>query len=66
MKRFFSNWNIIRLFRLALGIFLIFQAVETRQWIFLGFAMFFLFQALFNFGCNSNACQIQFKNKDHE
>ncbi|AMO19593.1 hypothetical protein [Flavobacterium columnare] len=63
MKRFFLNWHIIRFFRLALGVFLIFQAFETHQWIFLGFAIFFLFQAFFNIGCSSNTCQIQLEYK---
>ncbi|WP_136666710.1 hypothetical protein [Flavobacterium sp. H122] len=58
MKTIISNWHLMRFIRLAFGIFLIFQAFETRQWIFLGFAAFFLFQALFNQGCGINNCEI--------
>jgi len=63
----FTNWHLMRFIRLAFGIFLIFQAVETHQWIFLVFAAFFLFQALFNQGCGVNGCEVpQNKSKDNE
>lgn len=51
----------MRFIRLAFGLFLIFQAFETRQWMFLLFAGFFLVQALFNLGCSANGCSIQKK-----
>jgi len=59
MKRLlFTNWHLMRSIRLAFGIFLIFQAAETHQWLFLGIAAFFIFQALFNKGCSTNGCEI--------
>ena len=59
-----KNWHVMRWIRLVFGLFLVEQAFETTQWIFLGFAAFFLFQALFNLGCTTNGCQIpQNKNK---
>lgn len=62
-----SNWHIMRIVRLLFGIFLIFQAVETHQYIFFAFAAFFLFQALFNQGCSANGCEIPTQNKkEHE
>lgn len=61
-----SNWHLMRFIRLVFGIFLVFQAFDTRQWLFLGFAVFFLFQALFNHGCGINNCEIPQKNKQHE
>lgn len=63
----FSNWHIMRIVRLLFGIFLIFQAVETHQYVFFAFAAFFLFQALFNQGCSANGCEIPTQNKkEHE
>lgn len=62
----FNQWHLMRFIRLAFGIFLIFQAFETRQWIFLGFAGFFLFQAIFNHGCGINNCEIPQKDKNNE
>lgn len=62
-----SNWHIMRIVRLLFGIFLIFQAVETHQYVFFAFAAFFLFQALFNQGCSANGCEIPTQNKkEHE
>lgn len=58
----FTNWHLMRFIRLAFGVFLIFQGIETRQWFFFGFAGFFLFQALFNQGCGVNGCDISQKN----
>lgn len=63
----FTNWHFMRIIRLVFGIFLIFQAVETHQWLFLIFAAFFLFQALFNQGCSPNGCETNLtKSKDNE
>lgn len=54
----------MRWVRLVFGLFLVEQAFETKQWLLLGFAAFFLFQAIFNTGCTPNGCQIpQKKNK---
>lgn len=53
----FTNWHLIRIIRLIFGMFLILQAMETRQWIFIVFAAFFLFQAVFNQGCSANGCE---------
>jgi hypothetical protein len=64
MKKVLHNWNIIRLFRLAMAIFLVFNAYETRQWWFALFGLFFLVQAIFNLGCGNNGCNIDYdKNK---
>lgn len=56
----------MRFIRLAFGIFLVFQAMETHQWIFFGFAAFFLFQALFNLGCGLHHCEIPQKQQKNE
>lgn len=62
----FTNWHLMRFIRLIFGIFLIFQAFETHQWVFFGFAAFFLFQALLNQGCGLNGCEIPQKDKNNE
>lgn len=59
MKNLFSNWHFMRFFRLAIAGFLAYEAYKTQQWFFVVFALFFLFQAVFNLGCNSaNGCAI--------
>lgn len=61
-----SQWHLMRIIRLIFGIFLVFQAFETRQWLFIGFAAFFLFQALFNYGCGINNCEISQEKQKNE
>ncbi len=53
----------MRFLRVALALFLFFNAFETHEWFFIAFGLFFLFQALFNLGCNNNRCGINFHSK---
>lgn len=48
----------MRCVRLAFSLFLFVQAYTIREWFFIAFGLFFLFQAVFNFGCGSNGCSI--------
>ena len=53
----FTNWNFMRVLRLALGIFIAIQAVETKDALSGVIAAFFLFQAVTNTGCcGVNSC----------
>ncbi|UUC46429.1 hypothetical protein [Flavobacterium cerinum] len=63
MKNLFSNWHFMRYFRLAIALFMFYTAYENRQWIFGAFGLFFLLQAIFNFGCNSSNCNIADKTR---
>ena len=66
-EQLLTNWHILRIVRLLFGVFLIFQAIETRQYVFFAFAAFFLFQAIFNQGCSANGCAIPTpKKKENE
>ena len=54
-ETFFSNWNFMRLVRLALGIVAGIQAIEFHDTL-LGFlSVFLLFQSLTNTGCCGSA-----------
>lgn len=67
MKRIlFTNWNLMRSFRLGFAVFLFYNAYETQQWFFVVFGLFFLFQALFNLGCGANGCSVTYKTKNDE
>lgn len=63
MKNTFQNWHFMRFFRLAIALFLGYTAYDSNHWIFGLFALFFLFQALFNFGCQSQYCTLPYKRK---
>lgn len=58
----FNNWNFMRWLRLAFGIYIAVQAVETLS-IFSGVvAAFFMFQAITNTGCcGTNGCAVPIK-----
>jgi hypothetical protein len=62
-----TDWNFMRILRLALGIYIAVQAVETQS-IFSGiFAAFFMFQAITNTGCcGSNGCAVPIKKSNSE
>ncbi|MFV8346936.1 MULTISPECIES: hypothetical protein [Flavobacterium] len=54
----FTNWHLMRWVRLAFALFLFAQAYILKEWMFIGFGLFFLIQVVFNLGCGSNGCTI--------
>lgn len=58
IKLLFTNWHIMRWIRLAIALFLFVQAYSTKEWYFIAFGLFFLFQVIFNLGCGPNGCAI--------
>jgi hypothetical protein len=46
-----SNWNFMRLFRLALGIVIIVQAVYVHDWTMGILGILFTAMPIFNIGC---------------
>ena len=58
----FSGWDFMRFLRLALGIYIAYQAVETLSILSGVVAAFFLFQAITNTGCcGTNSCSVPIK-----
>ena len=63
----FFNWHITRWIRLAFALFLFVQSYVLREWFFIVFGLFFLFQAIFNLGCGVNGCAVpNYKNRKDE
>lgn len=59
MKNYFSNWNFMRLLRLALGIFVIVQGAVAKEWLLVGLGSLFSLMPLMNIGCCGTAgCSI--------
>lgn len=54
----FTNWHAMRWIRLAIAFFLVQQAIQYQQVLFVFMALFFLVQSLFNMGCGLNGCAI--------
>jgi uncharacterized membrane protein HdeD (DUF308 family) len=60
----FTNWHFMRFLRVALALFLFYNAYQTHEWYFIVFGIFFLFQAIFNMGCGPNGCTINYDKKN--
>lgn len=53
------GWNFMRIIRLAMGIFIIFQGVQSDQWMFVIMGGLFSLMPLLNIGCNSTSgCRV--------
>lgn len=65
MKRIFlDNWNIIRVFRLLVGIIIIVQAVVSKDFLLAIAGFAFTVMALFNIGCcGTRGCRVSPKQK---
>ncbi|WP_282637403.1 hypothetical protein [Sphingobacterium thalpophilum] len=51
MNRYLRNWNLMRVLRLALGIFIIVQGIMQKEWLLLGLGSLFSLMPLMNAGC---------------
>lgn len=51
MKNYFRNWNFMRVLRLALGIIVIVQGIEAKEWLLVGLGSLFSLMPLMNIGC---------------
>lgn len=65
MKNYWSNWNAMRIIRLALGIIIIVQGILNREWIFVALGGSLALMPLLNVGCCAgSACNTPMKNSD--
>jgi hypothetical protein len=59
LQTLLTGWDFMRLFRLSIGLFIGFQAIQTHDSISGMFAALFLFQAITNTGCcGANGCAV--------
>ena len=49
------NWNLMRLLRLMVGIFIIVQSIQTRDWTMGILGILFTIMPVFNIGCCGNS-----------
>jgi hypothetical protein len=58
-RTLFSHWNFMRWFRLAIGIFIAFQAFQQHSELMWLLSALFIFQALSNTGCcGASGCAV--------
>jgi hypothetical protein len=55
MKRYFNNWNLIRILRIGLGIFIIVQGVRSADQVLILLGGIFSLMPLLNIGCCTTA-----------
>lgn len=57
MSNYIRNWNFMRVLRLALGVFVIIQGIQTGEWMFIVLGGLFSIMPLMNIGCcGTQAC----------
>lgn len=55
MKNYLSNWNLMRVIRLVLGIIVIVHGFQGHQWMLVVLGGLFTLMPVFNIGCCSTA-----------
>lgn len=55
-QRATTNWNFIRFIRLGLGIMVIVQSIQFREYWFVFFGVLLAALAILDMGCASGAC----------
>ena len=66
MKAISTNWNLMRMLRLIVGIWGIYVSITDAQPQFGILGGMFILQSIFNIGCcGSNGCSVP-QNKNHE
>ncbi len=55
MKNYLRNWDLMRVLRLALGIFIIVQGIMATEWWFVIMGGLFSLMPLLNIGCCSSS-----------
>lgn len=57
MKNILNNGSVMRVLRLVMALFVIYQGVTSQQWLFVGLGIFFALVPLLNIGCcGTNNC----------
>lgn len=66
-KTLLSDWHLMRVVRLVIGILIAAQAFQMQSGLIAFFSAFFLFQALTNTGCcGARGCEVKPGNKDDQ
>lgn len=59
VKIYLSQWSVMRILRLVMGIIIIIQGVKSEMWLIAGLGVLFTILPLLNMGCSVNgSCQV--------
>jgi hypothetical protein len=56
LQRALHNWNFFRIVRLVLGVMIIVQSIQFREYWFVLVGIVFAAMAIFDMGCAGGAC----------
>ena len=65
-QKIFSNWNAMRAIRLAIGIYIVVQSIQTQEWMFVALGGLFTLMPLLNIGCSGGACSTPISKGDNK
>ncbi len=58
-----KNWNLVRVLRLVMGIFLVIEAIKSGMWILVAVGAVFVVMPLLNTGCCATGnCSVPTRN----
>lgn len=56
MKTYFSQWNLSRIIRLALGIIILTHGIGGEEWLLAVLGGFITLMSILNMGCRTSSC----------
>lgn len=56
MKKYFGHWNFMRVLQLAVGVIVIVQSIQSKDWLFVAAGSVFVLMPVFNIGCCGTSC----------
>ncbi|WP_119081215.1 hypothetical protein [Chitinophaga alhagiae] len=56
MKKYLRNWDVMRILRLIVGIFIIVHGIQAKEWLFIALGGLFSLMPLLNIGCGASGC----------
>jgi hypothetical protein len=60
--RLLTNWNIMRVVRLLIGLYLLISAVQMHDWLVGTLSLLFVLMAVSNTGCcGAQGCSVPYK-----
>jgi len=58
MESFFKNWGIMRVIRLAIGLYAFYEVIKKPDFLLGAMALILIAMAVFNVGCGTQGCGI--------
>lgn len=67
MKNYLKTWNLMRVLRLAAGIFFLVQGFVMADWLFIGAGILFTLIPIVNAGCcSTSACKLPARKRNEK